>query len=218
MSRWILPLGLAVLAGVAAGGGPAHAQVNCNVGVDFYPGGAIRSCVLSGHHRIYTPQGQPLVCADGHPLVQYEGGRLQRCVLAQPLDWASPPCPAGRTVEFGRDGTLTRCGADAADAGDPAWHYTLGRERAGQQASLCRDRAHALEVAQIFRQRGARAGFAVLQQASGCQTRVDSFTPRAVLAQVPIPAGDGGYTVRIVEVTTAAGAVEYLVTTRDVRH
>jgi hypothetical protein len=76
----------------------------------------------------------------------------------------------------------------------------------------------ALELARVFEREGARAGFAALERAPGCGRREESLTPRAVVTQVPIPLSGGqAYTVSVVEVATAAGAVEYLVTTRDVR-
>lgn len=210
---------LGILGVVGYGGRPAHAQLNCNVGVEFYPGGAIRSCVLNGHHRMHTALGQPLTCANGHPAVLYENGRLRSCLLAQPLTSGPLPCAAGHRVEFRPDGTPTGClPGPGRSEGNPIWHYTLGRERTAQQAILCRHREVVLGVAEIFRRDGARAGYDALGRARGCETRVDSFTPRVVVAQVPIPLGDGdGYTVRFVEVATAGGLVEYLFTTRDVR-
>lgn len=101
---------LSILGLVVYGGRPASAQLNCNVGVDFYPGGAIRSCTLNGHHRFHTAQG-PLTCASGHVLVQYENGRLQNCILAQPLISGSLTCEAGSRAEFRPDGTLAGCQA-----------------------------------------------------------------------------------------------------------
>ncbi|MGH7279322.1 MAG: hypothetical protein ACREJG_11630 [Candidatus Rokuibacteriota bacterium] len=219
VGRWsALILGILGLLGY--GGGPAYAQLNCNVGVGFYPGGALRSCVLNGHHRMHTALGQSLTCANGHTAVLYENGRLQSCLLAQPLTSSSLPCETGSRVEFRPDGTLTGClpGPGRSHGGDPSWHYTVGRERTAQQAILCRHREVVLGVAEVFRREGSRAGYAALGRARGCETRVESFTPRAVVAHVPIPLGNGdGYTVRFVEVATAAGLVEYLITTRDVR-
>lgn len=93
--------------------GPARAQLNCDVGVEFYPGGAIRSCTLNGHHRIHTARGE-LTCASGHAAVLYEDGRLKSCVLARPLTWGSLSCEAGRRLELGPDGEPTGCGGAAA--------------------------------------------------------------------------------------------------------
>ena len=218
MGRWSA-LVLGILGLVGYGARPAHGQLNCNVGVEFYPSGAIRSCVLSGDHRLHPAPGQALTCANGHTAVLYEDGRLQSCLLAQPLSSGSLPCEAGSRVELRPDGTLSQClRSPGQSQGDPVWDYAVGRERTAQQAILCRHRDVALEVAEVFRREGPRAGYAALARARGCQTRVESFTPRAVIAQVPIGlAGGDGYTVRFVEVATAAGSVEYLITTRDVR-
>jgi|GEM_PF-2023039 len=96
---------------------PAIAQLNCDVGVEFYPGGPIRSCTLNGHHRIHTARGEPLTCASGHTAVLYEDGRLKSCVLAQPLTWGPLPCGAGHRLEIGPDGEPTACrGAPARDS------------------------------------------------------------------------------------------------------
>ena len=218
MRRWSVFV-LAILSFVAAGPRPAQAQLNCNVGVDFYPSGAVRRCILNGNHRIHSALGQPLTCANGHEAVLYENGRLQRCVLAEPLTSGSLQCEAGRRAEFDPEGRLIQCVPvpERIQRG-PDWHYTLGRERTAQQANLCRDRDVVLELAHTFRQEGPRAGYAALGRARGCAVRVESFTPRVVVAQVTIPVGDeGAYTVRFVVVATAAGLVEYLITTRDVR-
>jgi hypothetical protein len=218
VGRWSA-LVLGILGLVGYGARPAHAQLNCNAGVEFYPSGAIRSCVLNGHHRLHTALGQPLTCANGHPAVLYEDGRLRSCLLAQPLTSGPLTCEAGHRVELGPDGTLTGCSpGPGSSRGDSLWHYTVGRARTAQQAILCQDREAALAVAEVFRREGPRAGYAALGRARGCETRVESFTPRAVVTQVPIRLADGDdYTVRFVEVVTAAGRVEYLFTTREVR-
>jgi hypothetical protein len=91
--------------------GPARAQLNCDAGIDFYPGGAIRSCTLSGHHRLHTAGGLVVTCASGHRTVLYEDGRLQSCVLARPLTSGPAPCAAGHLLELGPDGAPTACGA-----------------------------------------------------------------------------------------------------------
>jgi hypothetical protein len=110
-SAFRLGLGAATAAILAVAGHarPAQAQLNCNAGIDFYPGGAIRSCVLNGHHRIHTARGVPVACADGHPLVQYENGRLESCTLATALTADSRRCEAGQRAEFDPDGALARC-------------------------------------------------------------------------------------------------------------
>jgi hypothetical protein len=209
-----------LLGGAALGAAtPASAQLNCNVGVEFYPGGAIRSCVLNGHHRFYLAGGPAVTCADGHRLVQFPDGRLQSCTLQAPLTTGTLSCQPGSRIEFSPEGSATGC----APPGPPprsgeTWHYTLGEPRPGQQVNLCRDRQAALDLARIFAEKGPRAGYAALSESDACATRVASITPRAVLVAVRIPAGAGEpYTVSFVEVTTAAGAIEYLVTTRGVR-
>lgn len=88
---------------------PASAQLNCDVGVEFYPGGAIRSCTLNGHHLIHTARGEPLTCASGRAAVLYEDGRLKSCVLARPLTWGLLSCEAGHRLELGPDGKPTAC-------------------------------------------------------------------------------------------------------------
>jgi hypothetical protein len=218
VGRWCVFV-LGVLGLVGYGGTPAYAQLNCNAGVEFYPGGAIRRCVLNGEHRLHTAPGQELTCANGHPAVLYENGRLQSCHLARPLTSGSLPCEAGHRVELRPDGTPAGClPPPGRSQQTPAWHYALGRERTAQPAILCHQRQVPLQVAEVFRREGPRAGYAALAGAPGCQTRVASFTPRHVVAQVTIPLGDDDtYTVRFVEVATTAGLVEYLITTRDVR-
>jgi hypothetical protein len=98
------------------------------------------------------------------------------------------------------------------------WYYTLGKEKAGQQANLCSTEQSVLELALVFEQQGPRPGYAALDRAHECSTRVQTFTPLALVKRVPIKTGDGGhYVVSFVKVKTSQGATEYLVTTRDVR-
>ena len=99
---------------VLAPPGLARAQLNCDVGVDFYPGGAVRSCTLNGHHRIQTARGEPLTCASGHTAVLYEDGRLKSCVLARPVAWRALSCETGHRLELGPDGEPTGCSAAPA--------------------------------------------------------------------------------------------------------
>lgn len=99
-----------------------------------------------------------------------------------------------------------------------AWYYTLGTEKAAQQVNLCSTEQSVLELALVFEQQGPRAGYAALDRARGCSIRVQTFTPLALVKRVPIKTGDGGqYVVSFVKVKTFRGAIEYLVTTRDVR-
>jgi hypothetical protein len=105
-----------------------------------------------------------------------------------------------------------------ADGGQYPWYYAVGTERSAQQANFCLHEELVLELARTFEQQGPRAGYSALDQASDCTIRVQSFTPLRVIKRVPITTGDGGqYTVTIVEIQTASGAREYLVTTREVR-
>ena len=69
----------AMLALAATLAPPASAQLNCNVGVEFYPDDGIKRCILNGYHTFYTAQGHKITCADGQPLVQYRGGALDDC-------------------------------------------------------------------------------------------------------------------------------------------
>ena len=87
----------------------ATAQVNCNVGIKFYPDGGVKSCSLNGNHQIYTAQGERLTCADGYILVQYPDGKLKSCTVAAPVSLSSVRCDRLSRVELGPDGTLKEC-------------------------------------------------------------------------------------------------------------
>ena len=87
----------------------AAAQLNCNVGVEFYPEGGIKSCKLNGDHRVYTAQGRAVTCADGYVAVQFPGGRLKSCTLAATFVYDARPCTAGSRIEFSLDGTVSKC-------------------------------------------------------------------------------------------------------------
>lgn len=116
--------------------------------------------------------------------------------------------------------TLLMLGAVSvlADGDQHPWYYAVGTQRSAQQANFCLQQELALELARTFEQQGPRAGYAALDQAPECTIRVQSFTPLRVIKRVPITTGNGGqYTVTIVEIQTASGAREYLVTTREVR-
>ena len=90
-------------------GGVAVAQLNCNVGVEFYPDGDIKSCNLNGNHRIYITPGQAVVCADGHIATQYPDGRLKSCTLAAAFAYDSSRCAVRSRIEFERDGKVSKC-------------------------------------------------------------------------------------------------------------
>lgn len=89
--------------------GVAAAQLNCNVGVEFYPEGGIKSCKLNGDHRVYTAQGRAVTCADGYVAVQFPGGRLKSCTLAATFVYDALRCTSQSRIEFRRDGTVSKC-------------------------------------------------------------------------------------------------------------
>jgi hypothetical protein len=105
----------------------------------------------------------------------------------------------------------------SADArAQPPWQYTLGEHKSSQQGSFCLQRQTVLELSRVFRHEVPRPGFAALERASDCNTRIESFTPLEVVSRVRIATSDGEYTVSFVEIRTAAGATQYLVTTRGI--
>jgi hypothetical protein len=105
-----------------------------------------------------------------------------------------------------------------ADDNQGLWYYAVGTQRSAQQANFCLQEKLALEVARTFEQQGARAGYEALDRAADCTITVQSFTPLRVIKRVLMATRDGGqYTVNIVEIRTADGTHEYLVTTREVR-
>ena len=88
---------------------PAAAQLNCNPGIEFYAEGPIKQCNLNGNHRLHTVRGDVVVCADGHPLVQFPDGRLRSCTVAEPSTIAGRRCDAPARIDLAPDGTLERC-------------------------------------------------------------------------------------------------------------
>ncbi len=87
----------------------AAAQLNCNVGVEFYPDGGIKGCNLNGAHRIYTAQGQAVSCADGHVAMLFPDGRLKSCTLAATFAQDPLQCATRSRIEFRHDGTMSKC-------------------------------------------------------------------------------------------------------------
>ena len=85
------------------------AQVDCEAGVHFYANGGVKSCVLTGHHQIYTHQGVRLICAHGKILEQHPDGKLKSCTLKEAQKFGSRQCPAGAKVEFDTEGRLLAC-------------------------------------------------------------------------------------------------------------
>jgi hypothetical protein len=88
---------------------PASAQLNCNPGVEFYQDGPLKQCNLNGDHRLYTQRGDVIVCANGHPLVQFPDGRLQSCTVNDTSVIAGERCEAPAWVELAPDGSLLSC-------------------------------------------------------------------------------------------------------------
>ena len=99
----------AVLAVMATWAPHAFAQLNCNVGVEYYPDDGIKTCVLNGHHTLYTAKGHKVTCADGQPLVQYRGGALQSCTIEKAHTIGDVRCGAPAQIEFEPDGRLRNC-------------------------------------------------------------------------------------------------------------
>ena len=108
-----VPLRRAGAAGVvlALAAGLARAELNCDPGIAFHPGGGVRGCVLNGDHRLYTEGGVAVVCASGAWLEQHPDGTLARCTLRAPAVIEGQPCPAGSEVRFAPDGSLRGCPA-----------------------------------------------------------------------------------------------------------
>lgn len=89
---------------------PSSAQLNCNVGVEYYPdGGGIKRCVLNGHHTLYTAKGHKVTCADGKSLTQYSDGSVQSCSIEAAHIFDGVRCEAPNEVVFEPDGRLRQC-------------------------------------------------------------------------------------------------------------
>ena len=95
--------------GLSLAGQPVEAQINCEAGVVFYANGGIKSCVLTGHHQVYTLQGDRLICAHGKIMEQHADGKLKSCTLKEARDFGAQQCPAGAKVEFDGEGRLLAC-------------------------------------------------------------------------------------------------------------
>lgn len=89
--------------------GAVRADFNCNVGVDFYESGPLRSCVLNGDHRLYAESGEALICANGGRAQLHRDGTLASCILSRPARLQERECAAGSRVEFAADGRLLQC-------------------------------------------------------------------------------------------------------------
>ena len=87
----------------------AVAQLNCNVGIQFYPNGTIRSCELNGDHQFWIRDGQAVKCANGKTLTNYPDGKLESCVVAEPHVFGSIRCQKSDRIEFDENGNVLSC-------------------------------------------------------------------------------------------------------------
>jgi hypothetical protein len=87
----------------------ASAQLNCNVGIKFYPSGAIKSCELNGDHQFWLQEGQAVKCLNGKTLTNYPDGKLQSCVIAEPHVFGKVRCQKSDRIEFDRNGNVLSC-------------------------------------------------------------------------------------------------------------
>ncbi len=89
---------------------PSAAQLNCNAGVEYYPGGGgIKRCVLNGHHTLYTAKGLKVTCADGKALTQYRDGAVKSCEIDSSHSFDSTQCEPQSEVTFEPDGRFRAC-------------------------------------------------------------------------------------------------------------
>jgi hypothetical protein len=89
--------------------GAARGELNCNVGIEFYPRGGVRGCTLNGHHRIHVQRGLAVRCADGRRLEQHPDGSLAHCTLHEPAVFDGRACPKDAKVRFDPHGILIEC-------------------------------------------------------------------------------------------------------------
>ncbi len=87
----------------------AVAQLNCNVGIEFYPSGAIKSCELNGDHQFWVKDGQAVKCSNGKMLTNYPDGKLQSCVIAEPHVFGKIRCQKSDRIEFDKNGNVLSC-------------------------------------------------------------------------------------------------------------
>lgn len=88
---------------------PAAAQLNCNVGIEFYPKGPIKRCNLNGHHKMLTIAGETITCVNGQDAILFPNGGLKSCTIGEPHTFGDNRCEADARVEFSVKGTLLRC-------------------------------------------------------------------------------------------------------------
>jgi len=98
--------GAAVITGLAP---PVSAQLNCNAGVEHYPGGGLKQCNLNGDHTFYTAKGLRVTCSDGKNLVQHPNGAVKSCSIRKSHTFGDLRCTAPARVEFEADGSLRAC-------------------------------------------------------------------------------------------------------------
>ena len=85
------------------------AQLNCNVGIEFYPSGAIKSCELNGDHQIWVREGQPVKCLNGKTLTSYPDGKLQSCFIGESHVFGEIRCQGPDRIDFDEDGNVVSC-------------------------------------------------------------------------------------------------------------
>ena len=85
------------------------AQLNCNVGIKFYPSGTIKSCELNGDHQFWVKDGQAVKCSNGKTLTNYPDGTLQSCVIAEPHVFGKIRCQKSDLIEFDQNGNVLSC-------------------------------------------------------------------------------------------------------------
>ena len=87
----------------------AVAQLNCNVGIEFYPSGEIKSCQLNGDHQFWVKDGQAVKCSNGKTLTNYPDGKLRSCVIAEPHVFGKIRCQKSDRIEFDKNGNVLSC-------------------------------------------------------------------------------------------------------------
>ena len=95
--------------GLWSAGAAVEAQINCEAGVEFYSNGGIKSCVLTGHHQVYTSQGTRIICTHGKTMALHPDGKLKNCILKEAQSIDTQKCSAGAIVEFDGKGRLLNC-------------------------------------------------------------------------------------------------------------
>ncbi|MGI9303986.1 MAG: hypothetical protein ACR2RB_14995 [Gammaproteobacteria bacterium] len=98
------------------------------------------------------------------------------------------------------------------------WHYTLGEQRADQQANFCLAEEDVIELARIFEEYGPKPGYSALAHSRNCTLAVGTFTPIEIVKEIVVEKNKPNeYTISFVEVKMADGKSQYLMTTRKVK-